>query len=331
MTKTEEDTDPSTPTSKRNSDPAVPVARPAPREVLDAPASVSEGPPEPQDATEPGLGPAGARTQVSKRGASVVVPPAVAAPRFRRPVRGSDSVDVLLDGIAQQPLRRVRTTPQTAGQSAATYHAQHGLRAARTNADNEPLVVVDTPPASREVNSAPRKGDAEVPASVRDGSAKGPAEEPKPALETEPPARTPEGPRPRSLEVTPVFPEPNWRRVAVAVFAGVIVVVALAMVLHSTSGAPPAPGGRAANALDVPSRPIASALPASRALSAVAAPVETLRAIPPPPPPDTISEEAPTDDPPRAHPTRIRGVARTKPTPSSSARPPDLGEFKTTY
>ena len=299
--------------------------------MIDAPAPDDDGPVRPQDATDPGLGPTGSRAPTSKRGASVVVPPAFAPPIFRQPVRGNDSVDLLLDGIAEQPARRVRTTPQTAGQSAATYHAQHGLRAARTNADTEPLVVVDTPTSLGDVNGKP---DAALPVeapAAKEASAAEVAEELPVEREPEPPVRTSEGPNPRSLEVTPVFSEPNWPRVAVAVGAGILVVAAMAFMFRSTSGSPPAPGVHSASTLNVSAPPSASA-PAPRAPASAVAPIEAaMRAIPPPLP-ATISIEPPMDEGPPARSTRGRIGTRTKSVAvAASARPSDLGEFKLTY
>jgi hypothetical protein len=329
MTKTEEDTDPSTPKSKRASDPSVPVARAVPRASVDAGAIPSDDDaPQAQDATDPGLGPAGSRAPLSKRGASVVVPPPYAGAVVRQPVRGNDSVDLLLDGIAEQPDRRARTTPQTAGQSAATYHAQHGLRAARTNADTEPLVVVEAQAVPEEVSRAVRQRDAADGSSAQGSSGPISAIEPTPAVEIEAP-RSPEGPGPRSLEVTPVFAEPAWPRVAVAVGAGVAVVTALFLLFRSTAGVPPAPGGVASRAIPAPPQPAASALPSGRVPFGLAAPVQTATTTPSGPP-ATDSAEAPAEPAP-ARSARPRGAGRSKPVPSSSARPPDLGEFKLTY
>lgn len=260
----------------------------------------------------------------------MVVPPAFAGAFARHPVRGNDSVDQLLDGIAEQPERRARTTPQTAGQPAATYHAQHGLRAARTNADTEPLVVVEIPAVSQEVRAAvPRLAAAEAVAAPT-GAGPISAAEPTPAVEIEASPRGLEGPGPRSLEVTPVFAEPAWPRVAVAVGAGVAVVTALFLMFRTTAGVPPPPGGVvASSAIAAPAQPPASAIPPSRVPVAVVEPTPMARAtVSAPPAQDPV--EVPSAPPP-ARTTRARGSDRLKPAPSASARPADLGEFKITF
>jgi len=56
-----------------------------------------------------------------------------------------DSVELLLDGMPTVQPQPPRTTPQTAGQSSAAYHAEHAVRPAHTSPDDVPKVVVERP------------------------------------------------------------------------------------------------------------------------------------------------------------------------------------------
>jgi hypothetical protein len=112
-----------------------------------------------------------------------------------------DSVELLLEGMTGPRPDRTKTMPQSDGQAAAAYHAQHGVRPARTVAEREPKVLVDRWPFS-----AIRRDVRPV--------AQG-ATEPSPRLA-------------RHLK----------RRVATAILAGLLVVAGLFLVLKLTSGGP---------------------------------------------------------------------------------------------
>jgi hypothetical protein len=79
------------------------------------------------------------------------------------PVRKQDSVEMLLDGMSAPQPERQKMTPQSAGEAAASYHAQHPVHAARTSPDEEPKVIVERPtlaPTVR-VDAARRAREAE--------------------------------------------------------------------------------------------------------------------------------------------------------------------------
>jgi hypothetical protein len=177
-----------------------------------------------------------------------------------------DSVELLLEGMTGQRPDRTKTMPQSDGQAAAAYHAQHGVRPARTLAEREPKVLVDRWPFSavlRDVRPA----------------AQG-ATEPSPRLA-------------RNLK----------RRVAKAILAGLVVVVGLFLVLKLTSaghtsneraGAVPEP------VAVVPTVPVAvSAAVSAVQAPAAEAPVEAQPVTDPAPP-----ESPPPADKPRRRPSR---------------------------
>lgn len=186
MTIHDQDTDPSTPGSRRN-----PGSRPA--------------------STDPGLGPPSQGASGKPMG--VVVPP-VGPARQGKPVsvfasaRTKDSVELLLEGIAGPRPDRVRTMPQTGGEAAAAYHAEHAVRAAHTSPDDQPKVMI----------------------------AGGPLDVTEPSNHRPPLMEVPEGWG--AADPTHVPPRPMGRRIAVAALAGLAVVLAIFVALDR---APPPP------------------------------------------------------------------------------------------
>jgi hypothetical protein len=176
MTTEKEDTDPSTPSSIR---PRAARGGYALRE-LGAREPSPEDPNRPT--TDPGLGPLPASVPtptpppVSSRARGVVVPPPTTGlgPNAVTPAAGTrvapmapasaalssvlartkdskDSVELLLDGMGGPRPERRKTTPQSDGEAAASYHAQHGLHPAHALREPGPKVVVERapePPAS---------------------------------------------------------------------------------------------------------------------------------------------------------------------------------------
>lgn len=163
-----EDTDPSSPSALRpNSQPA----------GASAVAHALKEPPSAQPTTNPGLGPSAAPPPASVRRPMAVTvpapsvrprpgPSAITPPEFRpiaapssAPSSNKDSVELLLEGMAGPRPDRRKTTPQSDGEASAAYHAEHGVRRARTSEPAGPKVVVERPaPAgsSRERPSSPR-------------------------------------------------------------------------------------------------------------------------------------------------------------------------------
>jgi hypothetical protein len=147
-----EDTDPSSPSALRpNSQGGIAVAR-----------AVRE--PSGQPTTDPGLGPAaGPPPQSTRRpmgvtvpapsvrprpGPSAITPPEItpiAAPLSATPSSTKDSVELLLEGMTGPRAERRKTTPQSDGEASAAYHAEHGVRRARTSEPAGPKVVVERP------------------------------------------------------------------------------------------------------------------------------------------------------------------------------------------
>ena len=173
-----EDTDPSSPGALRPSQPSGRAAAAA--------RALSEPRPG-QPTTDPGLGPTvgasscvrppadvrhRARAVASEtRGPNAITPPEmspIAPPAGRpRPSSIKDSVELLLEGMAGPRPERRKTTPQSDGEASAAYHAEHGVRRARTSEPAPPKVVVERPgrPSAR--------SSAERPALARAGIARG--------------------------------------------------------------------------------------------------------------------------------------------------------------
>lgn len=182
----DQDTDPSSPDAMRQT-PEPPLR---PGAALGAPPTQQS----PRAATtDPGVGP----PSPPGRASGVVVPPS-----NRQPVpasaavadRPKDSVELLLEGMGGPRPDRTKTMPQTAGEGAAAYHAEHAVRAGRTARDESRKVLVDT---------------VRLPAATEDESFE---------------LRS-------SLEATYVLPDRQKRRVVIATIAGLLVVVVISAYL----------------------------------------------------------------------------------------------------
>jgi hypothetical protein len=137
MTTKDHDTDPSTPSARR---------------PLKARATTSPPPPPAVD-TDPGLAPPSTSSAPPARPLGIRVPaPSVRPPPPPESAEAAlspkkDSVELLLEGMAEQRLDRSRTTPQTDGQASASYHAEHNVRAAgRAPLEDERKVLFEQPP-----------------------------------------------------------------------------------------------------------------------------------------------------------------------------------------
>lgn len=145
----------------QDTDPSSPEARRPAREPVEA--SPLREPPRSARAatTDPGVGPPSAPTPEGKPMAVVVPPssgrgsPVTATPAAHRP---KDSVELLLEGMAGPRPDRTKTMPQTAGDAAAAYHAEHAVRAGRASKEEgDPKVLVET--ARVPVVADPERGD----------------------------------------------------------------------------------------------------------------------------------------------------------------------------
>jgi hypothetical protein len=324
-------------TDKEDTDPSSPGAL-RPRTSGFAPASAKTRPATvdatTKPTTDPGLGPRPPSDPppplsnpppVSRgRFYGVVVPPAsdrsapnpnaITPPEFAPisrslaapPSLSKDSVELLLEGMTGPRPDRRKTTPQSDGEASAAYHAEHGLRPARSSSEPGPKVVVERPVPS----AAPSRPRALVAAPGRaPGSALGSRE----ALSTFVPGRV------------------LRRRVAMAILAGVLIVLLSFMALriseerHAVGPVPATP--------DHPAVPTATAqapTPPSEAVSA-AGPVEP--ATPPPATPPPTATATPEPPAPAAHAsatgtTRHHHMASEAP---SAAPTGDLGEFKARF
>jgi hypothetical protein len=147
MTNPNQDTDPSTPGAKRQSEPRTLGARP----VEPARGSGIRSRP----GTDPGIAPPGPMLPVPEHPMGIVVPPASARAL-------NDSVDVLLEGISRELPERPRATSHSDGHSAARYHVEHAVRASdRSPARDEPKVVIERTPAGHTARVARYAGPVE--------------------------------------------------------------------------------------------------------------------------------------------------------------------------
>jgi hypothetical protein len=291
MTTKEQDTDPSTPGAMRGLAPTDPT--PAP---VVASLHVS---------TDPGVGPPSQPPMASAVPVHRTPPMGIVVPASSQVKPRKDSVELLLDGMQGPQPERPKTMPATDGQSSASYHAEHMVRAARTSPDEEPKVVVERPLQA----PTTRIDRSKVQAVIEAADA-----------------------RRRAMEATAVLPQQIAPRVIVAIVAGVVVVLGLFVVFRLTIGnhgstraatapaastsvvvaavAPPAPVVAPA-----PTQPVASVDPA-----ASAAPADTAT---------TASRPAASAIPWWANPSAKPKNPRAAPGATTGSG--DIGEFKTTF
>ena len=308
-----EDTDPSSPSALRpNSQGGI------------AAAGVLPDPPSGQPTTDPGLGPGAAPAPSSNRrpmgvtvpapsvrprpGPSAITPPEItpiAAPLTPRPPNAKDSVELLLEGMAgPRPERRKTTGPQSDGEASAAYHAEHGVRRARTSDPAGPKVVVDRP----------------VPGMVLR------EQRPSPALSK---------PAGRDAVSTFVPARVIRRRAAMALVAGVLIVLLSFMAMRLTGkseGSAPSP--IEATAAQTTASPLPTASPAevpSRIENAQA----TSTSVEPVPPVASTQAPEPAQGDSRPAAPAHSSVAPTTRHHHGQGDPPgnpgDLGEFKSKF
>jgi Meckel syndrome type 1 protein len=320
MTQKEQDTDPAAPASLRAStgplgqtarmQTAGSAAKPStdpgmgpstPGQAFTAPLPLPGGAPAPPVAHAalglnvpiPGQGYAPTPTPAPGIPVSAMVSPSApaVAPSSTVPAK-KDSVELLLEGMAGPSLDRTKTTPQTDGQAAAAYHAQHGVRPARTSPDSEPKVVVEKMPLNATMR-VDRSRIHEIPGVP--------------------------GATPRALEPTAVTPPSMAPRIAVAIFSALAVVIAMFAVIFvarrsGASGAATRPAATvslsgAASAPAVPTAPTATQVQGPGPT-----PVETMTALP--------AETATQPEPPAVTAPQATSAARPAPRPPSA---PPLG------
>jgi hypothetical protein len=300
-----EDTDPSSPEAIRGQASTEPAAPPG----------------APQVSTDPGIGPPSRppipatfmQTQrmlpVPARPLNIVVPASSAV----QPKK--DSVELLLDGMAGPQLDRPKTTPQSDGQAAASYHAQHGVRPAHTSPDLEPKVVVERPalPKTMKVDRAVVQQAIEMADARR-----------------------------RAQDATVVAPQRVAPRVIVAIVAGLVVVLGLfvvARLIVMRSGTTAATPTRPA-VVTVVATATATAPATASAVATAAAPAPASETAAAPASATASGTASASAAPIASAPAPASSVPwwarpKTKPTtggaPAGTATGSDLGEFKTTF
>ncbi len=312
MASQKEDTDPSTPASRRSQ--SSPAGQPASRKGASREPENAKGI---RPTTERGLGgpdsgSGSSGPQSFGRPMGVVVPPPSGrGPNAVTPVgvatlsasaalaasatRPKDSVELLLEGMAGPRPDRTKTTPQSAGEASAAYHAKHGVHPAQTLSEPGPTVVVERERPS----SAPP--------------------EPKAAPVVKPS---------QDSVSTEIPPRPLSRRVAMAVLAALLIVLASFVVLDLSSNR---------QGTGVPSAAEKVAPLASVAAPVPAVPV-TAAAAPPSPGPSpvaiegTASASAPEVAPPAPSVQAKDAVGPMKRRHRvGTGAPGDLGEFKASF
>ena len=300
MTTPDYDTNPSTPTSKRASEPRVEAAVPAALPDGGRESRLSRPTTDPGVAPPPGMLPAAPK--VPRR----IVVPSVSPPP-------NDSIDVLLDGISRDQPEGSRSTPQTEGQSAASYHGEHAIPAAQMPTSDEPKVVIERAPLTRTIR-LPRSA---VAASFVDTKA--------------------------SAETTTVKSQSVAGRVTLAVVAAVFVVVGIFVALRrlapETSAAPAAdlapsrePSLAAASPAPLSAVTSANTAPPAAAVSVGTAPALAVAMAPIPS--ENPSAAAATGNPTRKASAAAPRPSRSKPRPVASVQKTlggDLGEFKASF
>jgi hypothetical protein len=316
------DTDPSTPSSKRQSEPrtaaaavcledpssptddASPEGDPFPIEVVaDGSPPVSSkavgrtqrlGLVRSKPTTDPGIAPPPQPLPPLRQPLGIVVPPVARQP--------TDSVDVLLDGMSTEGPGRVPTTSQTDGQPKAMYHSEHAVRAARRALGDEPKVVIERRLLAQTVRVQ---------------------RSPAASLEMDSKAWA---------DTTSVRVKPLAGRVAIAIFAGMVVVMLVFGALERMSGERAGNTAGTPMALSAAAPALATAAPAPENATLAPAPPETAMT-----PTTALADSHPSMTPLGAassatrKPSPAGKLSKPKPKPAASGMKPagdDLGEFK---
>jgi len=159
----DKDTDPSTPRALRSNDALADAETPP------------EGTPS-RPTTDPGLGSPPSSRPTGARPPPITVPPpsvrpapgAAAVLPFEPVPPRKDSVELLLEGMTEPRLDRTRTTPQSDGEAAAAYHAEHRVRPARppSGPSDDAKVLVDRATGGAAADRRARQLAAEAPTYV---------------------------------------------------------------------------------------------------------------------------------------------------------------------
>jgi hypothetical protein len=229
-------------------------------------------------------------------------PMGIVVPASMRIKPRKDSVELLLDGMQGPQPERPKQMPATDGQSSASYHAEHGVRPARTSPDEEPKVVVERAPQAPTTRIDRNKVQAVIEAAEA---------------------------RRRALNATADVPHQIGPRVIVAIVAGLVVVLGLFVVAKLMMG------GTATATVSAPATPPTPVSAAATAMpTSSSTPTPTPSSTPTPTPtPETASADTAAASRPvaTAWPPASVKPAKTPPVaPRSTAGSSDIGEFKTT-
>jgi len=282
--KEQQSTDPSTPNALRARAPTDPTPTPPPVSAYTS--------------TEPGVGPEARTRTLSTPPGQRTPPMGLVVPAASKVKTNKNSVELLLEGMQGPQPERPKTTPQTDGQASASYHAEHGVRPARTSPDEEPKVVVERAPLipTTRIDRVRLQSAVDHANTLR-----------------------------RAMEPPVAIPQQMAPRLVAAVVAGMTVVVGLFLVLRLAMGGREAPRPPVGSPPGTPARvaPPPSAAPAPPPAVAPEPPVAAASPATPTPMNGAARATAiPPAAPASARPRNPRAA------PSSAA---DLGEFKTIF
>jgi hypothetical protein len=312
----DEDTDPSTPIARRSPETMRVSGSPSDRPISDTnpgvgePVTLASRPPaKPLGIVvpSPSQPPSPSRSLTPSQPQAPPMPPTAAgSPTPSRPPtrpvdspampgHRKDSVELLLDGMGEPHLDRPKTTPQSDGQSSASYHAQHSVHA------SDPPVPADSPKVLLE------RPDAETDESREFSSTSS--------------VRQPTGQsRFNTTEVALATPVPLTRRLLAAAGLGTLVaVLAFAVLQRTTHHATAETAAGPKEAETAASAPLGSAIPVAPAPSA-----DVPTAPSAPPPIEGAANSAPSSSAAAAH----THAAKKRPKPAPSG---DLGELRPSF
>jgi hypothetical protein len=209
-----------------------------------------------------------------------------------------DSVELLLDGMTGPRPDRRKTTPQSDGEASASYHARHGVHPSHALGEPGPKVVVER------------------------------AAEPSSPLATADTVPTPPPPAASAAETTVVPPRALGRRIAMAVLAALLIVLAafIAMDVGSPRAQGTAPAPAQAQAAPPATAKLSAAAPSPATSHSTEPTVASSNATASGAGPGTAPAEAEVAKPA----VTVQGE-RPKRRRQSSGDNDDVGEFKTSF
>ncbi len=275
--------------------------------------------------TDPGVGPPAPMRKLPPQSIGVVVPsPGSTARTFPPPIGSKkDSIELLLAGLADSRPDRTRTAPQTDGEAAVVYHAEHAVRAGSSPPVQPSRVLVERPPTPRAIPLAAHAQRARARSTSAAESTTAVTEKGR-------------------------FDAPLVRRTMMALVAGLFVVIVIFATLRSVtfhrdaedtvsiapagaiavSPMPSPPPPPAVSAVSPPPIPVAFPEPAQPDPRPIAAPQASASAAVEPSATGVVSAaSAPSRPPTFVRRRRLRPLM----VPMPSATASSVGEFKTSF